>query len=264
MLSQALIDNVIAIAMAAGDAIMKVYESQERTSVSLKADSSPLTAADLAAHRVIVEGLSALNESHPILSEESADISWQERKQWSTYWLVDPLDGTKEFIKGNGEFTVNIALVHDGVPLLGVVYAPVLNRIFWGAHGQGAWQRFLGQNAEAIRVRPHQPGEKWKVVGSRSHPSAEMTDYLAQLGDEGCEVIAMGSSLKLCLVATGEADLYPRLGPTSEWDTAAAHGVLLAAGGEVVTLNEQPLVYNRRESLLNPYFVARPSAEQHL
>ena len=238
------------IARYAGAAIMNIYQSDD-FDVQLKGDDSPLTKADLAAHQVIVDGLRKLNVQYPIISEESADIDWELRKHWHRYWLVDPLDGTKEFIKRNGEFTVNIALIERGQPILGVVYAPDLDAMYIGERDKGA-----RLNGEAITVC-HESPQTLRVVGSRSHASQETTDWLEQLG-KPYEMVPMGSSLKICLVAEGKADVYPRLGPTSEWDTAAAHAVLTAAGGAVTTVDGEPLLYNQKESFLNPYFIARP------
>lgn len=237
------------IARDAGAAIMDIYQSND-FDVQKKADDSPLTKADLAAHNIICEGLRALDIQYPVISEESSDISWAQRKHWCRYWLVDPLDGTKEFIKRNDEFTVNIALIEKGVPILGVVYAPALDAMYTGERDRGA---FL--NDKAISVATQEP-ETLRVVGSRSHPSQETTDWLDAQG-KPYEMLAVGSSLKFCLVAEGKADIYPRLGPTSEWDTAAAHAVLSAAGGEVKTLNGEPLLYNQKEDYLNPHFIAR-------
>jgi len=237
------------IARDAGAAIMEIYNSDD-FDVQLKGNDSPLTKADLAAHRVIVDGLSQLNEQYPILSEESADISWDKRQQWQRYWLVDPLDGTKEFIKRNGEFTVNIALIENGEPVMGVVYAPVLDAMYVGDRDNGATL-----NDTPIQVEQNTP-ETLRIVGSRSHASQETTDWLEQL-DKPYEMVPMGSSLKICLVAEGKADIYPRLGPTSEWDTAAAHAVLNAAGGSITTVDGEPLRYNQKDSFLNPYFIAR-------
>lgn len=237
------------IARDAGAAIMDIYNSDD-FDVQLKGDDSPLTKADLAAHRVIVDGLSKLSEQYPVLSEESADISWGQRQQWQRYWLVDPLDGTKEFIKRNGEFTVNIALIENGEPVMGVVYAPVLDAMYVGERDNGATL-----NGTPIQVEQNAP-ETLRIVGSRSHASQETTDWLEQL-DKPYEMVPMGSSLKICLVAEGKADIYPRLGPTSEWDTAAAHAVLNAAGGSITTVDGEPLRYNQKDSFLNPYFIAR-------
>jgi len=237
------------IARDAGVAIMEIYNSDE-FDVQLKGDDSPLTKADLAAHRVIVDGLRKLNVQYPIISEESADIDWELRRLWHRYWLVDPLDGTKEFIKRNGEFTVNIALIEKGEPICGVVYAPVLDAMYVGERDKGT---FL--NGEQIQVEQNAP-ETLRIVGSRSHASQETTDWLEALG-KPYQMVPMGSSLKICLVAEGKADIYPRLGPTSEWDTAAAHAVLNAAGGSITTVDGEPLKYNQKESFLNPYFIAQ-------
>ncbi|MDX1454844.1 MAG: 3'(2'),5'-bisphosphate nucleotidase CysQ [Gammaproteobacteria bacterium] len=251
------------IARQAGKAILDVYETD--FDVELKGDDSPLTQADLAAHRIIVRGLQELTPDIPILSEESADIPWGERRHWGVYWLVDPLDGTKEFIKKNGEFTVNIALVENGVPITGVVHVPVSGVSYLGVsaiNGETPGMGSVGGGAfkvsedsqHEIRVKmPHQ--QPPRVVASRSHRGEAVEGYLASLGEH--EVVSMGSSLKICLVAEGAADVYPRLGPTSEWDTAAAHAVLLAAGGELVDATSgKPLVYNAKETLLNPWFIA--------
>ena len=259
MLDKALADKVIAISHQAGNKIMEIY--QRDFDVDVKSDQSPLTEADLAAHHCIVDGLKALSDL-PVLSEESANIAWSERSQWQQYWLVDPLDGTKEFIKKNGEFTVNIALIDQGKPVFGVVYAPVLQQTYVGIAGQGAYKLTQGKR-EDICPAPHQPGEIWRIVGSRSHQSPEIQAFLDSLGGES-ELVAMGSSLKLCLVAEGAAHLYPRLGPTSEWDTAAAQAVVEAAGGKVTIIDDPAnardehasvLRYNQQESVLNPYFL---------
>lgn len=249
-----LVEKINAIAKAAGDAIMLVY--QRDFEVVDKSDSSPLTEADLAAHKIICAELAALSVDYPILSEESAKIAWDERKKWSTYWLVDPLDGTKEFIKKNGEFTVNIALVENGIPVLGVVYSPALETLYYGVQGEGAFKAVKGQAAEPIQPVTAVDGA-WKIVGSRSHGSEQMQSFLAKVGEH--EMVPMGSSLKICLVAEGVADLYPRLGPTSEWDTAAAHAVVLAAGGLVTDCEGLALKYNQKESLLNPFFLVAPN-----
>jgi 3'(2'), 5'-bisphosphate nucleotidase len=245
-----LLGPVLEIASAAGRAIMDVYESD--FAVELKDDRSPLTQADRAAHRIIVAGLAALPERLPVLSEESAGDEIDERRSWSRYWLVDPLDGTKEFIKRNGEFTVNIALIEDHAPVLGVVVAPALAAAYTGAAGAGAFKH-SGGTVRPIRVR-RPAALPLRVVGSRSHASPALTAFLDALGPH--ELKPMGSSLKICLVAEGEADLYPRLGPTSEWDTAAAQAILVAAGGGMMDLDGRPLAYNAKESLLNPLFFA--------
>jgi 3'(2'), 5'-bisphosphate nucleotidase len=250
--------QILAIAKLAGDKIMDIYDKD--FAIYEKQDTSPLTEADLAAHNCIVAELESISEL-PILSEESANIDWSVRQQWSQYWLVDPLDGTKEFIKKNGEFTVNIALIDNGKPVMGVVYAPVLKKAYIGIDGKGAWTE-TDTGVTPISAHIHQPGETWKIVGSRSHQSPEIKNLLDQLEGE-TELVAMGSSLKLCLVAEGAAHLYPRLGPTSEWDTGAAHAVATAAGAKVTVLNpENPLdpnaedlTYNQKESVLNPFFL---------
>ena len=257
-LSNTLAETVLRIAKEAGDKIMAIYDKD--FAIYEKQDTSPLTEADLAAHHVIVNALKNVSDL-PILSEESADIPWNERKQWQSYWLVDPLDGTKEFIKKNGEFTVNIALIEDGKPTMGIVYAPALNKSYVGIVGEGAWTEIDGK-LTPISARKHNGTEVWKIVGSRSHQSPEIQNLLSQLDGE-TELVAMGSSLKLCLVAEGEAHLYPRLGPTSEWDTGAAHAVALAAGAKVTVLdaknpldsNAEALTYNQKESVLNPFFL---------
>jgi 3'(2'), 5'-bisphosphate nucleotidase len=259
MLNQQLIQSIIDISHQAGNKIMDIY--QKDFAIYEKSDKSPLTDADLAAHNCIVEGLSEVSDL-PILSEESADISWQERNSWDTYWLVDPLDGTKEFIKKNGEFTVNIALIRDGVPVFGVVYAPVLEQTYVGVLGHGAYKITSGIKTD-ISPKVWTKGETWKIVGSRSHQSPEIQFLLDSLEGE-TELVAMGSSLKLCLVAEGAAHLYPRLGPTCEWDTGAAQAVVEAAGGKVTIIEDAtdalkadaaPLRYNQKESVLNPYFL---------
>ena len=253
-----LTQSILGIAKDAGAEIMAIYEKD--FAIYETQDTSPLTEADLAAHNVIVNALESVSDL-PILSEESADIAWDERKSWQSYWLVDPLDGTKEFIKKNGEFTVNIALIEDGKPTLGVVYAPALNKSYVGVVGEGAWTEVDGAFTP-ISARKHDGSEVWKIVGSRSHQSPEIQNLLAQLSGD-TELVAMGSSLKLCLVAEGEAHLYPRLGTTSEWDTGAANAVALAAGANVTVLdpanpldnNADALTYNQKESVLNPFFL---------
>jgi 3'(2'), 5'-bisphosphate nucleotidase len=246
-----LLDQVVQLARSAGAAIMEVYGSADFGETS-KADNSPLTLADLAAHKCIVAGLARLPLSYPVLSEEDADISYAIRSSWAQYWLVDPLDGTKEFVKRNGEFTVNIALVDNGVPVLGVVYAPVLDVCYYAAQGSGAFVQRNGQPAQAIKAIPHTAGAAIKVVASRSHSDERTASLLKKLGEHEC--ISMGSSLKLCLVAEAAAHVYPRLGPTMEWDTAAAHAVVNEAGGIVCDLDEQALRYNK-EDLHNPEFL---------
>ena len=236
---------------AASTAILEVYASAH--GVEYKADESPITRADRAAHDILSARLELLAPAIPVLSEE-ADAAHDPavRRGWRELWLVDPLDGTKEFIGRNGEFTVNVALVRDGVPVLGVVAAPALGLTYYAARGHGAWCRHDGEAARPIHVRP--AADPLVVVGSRSHRGDSLDAVLARIGPH--ELRPMGSALKICLVAEGAADFYPRLGPTSEWDTAAAQAVLEVAGGALTTLEGAPLRYNRRETLLNPHFIA--------
>lgn len=242
---------VVHFALEAGKAIMAVYQGE--ITVSHKQDNSPLTQADLAAHDIITAGLSELTPEIPVLSEESASIPFEQRKKWKRYWLVDPLDGTREFIKRNGEFTVNIALIEDHRPVLGVVYAPALDLLFFAAKGEGAFRQQGKQPAESIHARVFDPTQV-TVAGSRSHAGERLLGFLERIGPH--LLISMGSSLKICLVAEGRADVYPRLGLTSEWDTAAAQCVLEEAGGHLVGADGQALRYNTKDSLLNPEFFA--------
>ena len=246
-----LLDAVAGIAETAGRTILDVYETD--FAVDAKADASPITEADRRAHDVIRAGLAALPGERPILSEEARAVPWEVRRHWREYWLVDPLDGTKEFIQRNGQFTVNIALVRAGRPVLGIVHVPVSGVTYGGIVGHGAWRRTRGGEKEAIQVQPL--GDRpVRVVGSRSHRGPDLDGYLERLGPH--EMVPMGSSLKFCIVAEGNADVYPRLGPTSEWDTAAAEAVLTAAGGRVVASDGQPIAYNKGPDLLNPWFIA--------
>ena len=246
-----LLERVRAIAGEAAAAILKVYATDFE--VEAKADRSPLTLADRAAHDCIVEALCALTPAWPVLSEESDPQVHQARHAWRRFWLVDPLDGTREFVKRNGEFTVNIALIDDGRPVLGVVQVPVTGRCYAAAQGQGAWRHEADGDAGRLRVSDWRGGRALRVVCSRSHRSPDLEALLGQLPQ--IEEIAVGSSLKMCLVAEGSADFYPRLGPTSEWDTAAAHCVVEQAGGALTGLDLEPLRYNK-PSILNPSFVA--------
>jgi 3'(2'), 5'-bisphosphate nucleotidase len=245
-------EDVIEIAVAAGERILQVYHSDE-FNIETKADASPLTKADLASHEHIVQQLRRLTPNIPVLSEESKEIPYQERSQWTTFWLVDPLDGTKEFIKRNGEFTVNIALIEAGKPVLGVVHTPALGVTYSAAKGAGAF-RHEGGKTQPLKVKS-ELGERLEVVASRSHAGPETEALLASLGrDYTVNLVSKGSALKLCLVAEGAAHLYPRLGPTMEWDTAAAQCVAEEAGAQVTDLAGQRLHYNK-ENLLNPFFV---------
>jgi 3'(2'), 5'-bisphosphate nucleotidase len=255
-----LLAQVVAIARQAGQAIMAVY-ADPSAAVITKADESPLTQADLAADRVINAGLTALDLGWPVLSEESAGIPYAERRDWQRFWLVDPLDGTKEFIKRNGEFTVNIALIENGRPVLGVVYAPVLDVCYYAARDVGAFVQRGTAAAQKIATQSPAADEPVKVVASRSHADERTAALLRQLGEHQC--ISMGSSLKLCLVAEGAAHFYPRLGPTMEWDTAAAHAVVNAAGGLVQDRMGHELGYNKAD-LHNPEFFVYAKLNERL
>lgn len=249
---RSLAEHAAVIARAAGREILEVY-AQGATARTLKEDDSPLTAADLRSHRLIVGALAALTPGVPVLSEEAARPPYAERSRWRQHWLVDPLDGTREFLSRNGEFTVNIALIEAHAPILGVVHVPVSDTTYLGVPGEGAWRQVGSAAAQAVHVAAR-AGDPVRVVGSRSHRGDSLDAFLARLGPH--ELRAVGSSLKFCMIAEGAADVYPRLGPTSEWDTAAAHAVLAAAGGAAVELDGRPLRYNEREELLNPFFVA--------
>ena len=233
-------------ALSAGAEIIKIYESGD-FSIESKADNSPLTLADKASHLAIVKGLE--ETGIPILSEEGKSISYEERKDWEYFWMIDPLDGTKEFIKKNGEFTVNIALIREGRPVLGVVYTPVLEDMFVAIKGEGAYK-----NDQRIQVNTFNQSDKnLKVVASRSHLNEETQQFLDQLDEP--EIVSKGSSLKLLMVAEGAADLYPRYAPTMEWDTAAAQIVVEEAGGKVLIKDSKDPVRYNKEDLLNPYFL---------
>lgn len=248
-----LLPGVVALAREAGQAIMTVY-SQVNPAVEYKRDNSPLTQADMASHHVILDGLACLNPEWPVLSEESQEIPFDQRSTWHYFWMVDPLDGTKEFLRRNGEFTVNIALMAGSVPILGVVFAPAIDKMYYAAKGAGAW-KLDGKTVLQIRAARPKNGAPHVVV-SRSHRSGEEDLERFTADAENCELVPMGSSLKFCLVAEGAADLYPRTGPTMEWDTAAAHCILEEAGGSVLGLDGSAMIYNK-PNLLNPGFVAR-------
>ena len=246
-------EDIVNLSHDAGKLIFDIYQS-DSFEQQLKSDDSPLTKADLASHNLIVNRLRELTPNIPILSEESANITWKERKNWKDYWLIDPLDGTKEFIKKNGEFTVNIALIKDNSPILGVVYAPILETTWLGEINKSAI-KITSKGRVNIRSIQCQTNETWNVVGSRSHQSDEFKSYIGKLKGK-INIMSMGSSIKLCLVAEGVAHIYPRLGLTSEWDTAAAHAVVNSANGKVIDINTgQELKYNTKESLLNPFFI---------
>ncbi len=248
---EALLAEVRQIAYEAGRNIMEIYE--RGFSVEEKSDHTPVTEADFAAHQVILDGLQALTPDIPILSEECSPPPYYERARWPRYWLVDPLDGTREFIRRNGEFSVNIALIEGQHPVLGTIYGPVVGCLYYAAKGMGAFKKSGIDDVRPIRVRESCP-EKVVIAGSRSHYGEEFKQFISHLPDY--DIIPMGSALKSCLVAEGEADIYARLGPTSEWDTAAAQIIVEEAGGQITNTRMQPLCYNTREELLNPHFFA--------
>jgi 3'(2'), 5'-bisphosphate nucleotidase len=256
-----MIEHIIKIGLLAGKAIMAVYE--HASEVEIKENNSPLTLADKLSHNVISDGLAEIGL--PILSEEGKSIDFAERKNWSRFWMIDPLDGTKEFIKKNGEFTVNIALIDSNTPIMGVVYAPAKGLLYWGEMGKGAFRVSDIQENESLgsllnrktALKPNPTAKPFKIVASRSHNSPETDEFIESIKSEKGEIelVSIGSSLKLCYVADGTAQIYPRFAPTMEWDTAAAHAVAKSAGCNVVDATEkQELVYNK-ENLLNPWFI---------
>jgi 3'(2'), 5'-bisphosphate nucleotidase len=246
------INQIITLAKKAGEAILQIYHDKDFSKVvDFKSDDSPLTLADKAAHQVIENGLESLYPHIPIISEEGRKISYEERKNWEYFWLVDPLDGTKEFIKRNGEFTVNIALIHNGSPVLGVVYTPVTQTTYFGESGKGAFKQ--NQNGSPTSIKVNNKTEQLIAVQSKSHASEEENALLKSFGVK--DSISVGSSLKFCMVAEGKADIYYRHGPTMEWDTAAGQAVVEAAGGKVLkNTSEEAFTYNK-ESLLNGSFL---------
>ena len=254
------LEHIIRISRKAGDAILKIYAQD--FSVEKKADASPLTEADLASHRVIIDALKEFTPDIPVLSEESSELlRTGEWREWTTYWLIDPLDGTKEFVKRNGEFTVNIALIKNHRAVLGVVHIPVSNITYAGASELGAYK--LQENDSDLDISSKISSEQspqipYRIVASRSHQSEALKEYLHAIGEH--EILAMGSSLKFCLIAEGKADCYPRFGLTSEWDTAAAQAIVEAAGGQVTKLDGTPLQYNTKDEILNPFFMVTASS----
>ncbi len=243
-------NDIMALSREAGECILEVYDTD--FDVTHKSDNTPLTAADIAAHNSILEALGKLTPDVPVLSEESTGIPFEERAGWDRYWLVDPLDGTREFVKRNGEFTVNIALIDRHESVLGVVYAPVTGITYYASRGNGAFKRMPDGETVSLQTRRKTPG-KTIVAGSRSRHGHSLEVFLEKIG--AYEIISLGSSLKSCLVAEGGADIYPRLGPTSEWDTAAAQCIVEEAGGRITTTDMQSLRYNTKDSLLNPHFL---------
>ncbi len=249
-----LVKDINNIAIQAGEAILEIYNASGDIEYSKKDDNSPLTKADGAANTVICAGLEALEVVYPILSEENKEIPYSERVDFDRFWVVDPLDGTKEFIKRNGEFTVNIALVENGRPILGVVYTPVTKELFYGVQGSGAFRSVDGEVAKMEVNKFSKTDEGLRIVCSRSHLNEETQQFVDSYTTP--DLVSKGSSLKFMILAVGDADLYPRLAPTMEWDTCAAQIILEEAGGSVIN-NETglPVVYNK-ENLLNPHFIA--------
>ena len=254
MLDQIDIQDIVKIAKDAGKVIMKIYNQE--FDVEYKTDSSPLTIADKKANEIIVTALnqlsvnSFLEKNIPIISEEGRSVPYDERKNWEYFWLIDPLDGTKEFVKKNGEFTINIALIYKGAPVLGVVYSPVLNVCYWAKKGEGAFK-----DGKKLPLKAKKQRDVYKIVASRSHMSNETKDFIEAIDtDKEKVIISIGSSLKICLVAEGEANIYPRLGPTMEWDTAAAHAIVNESDSLFNSIDNGVHLYNKK-NLLNDWFV---------
>jgi 3'(2'), 5'-bisphosphate nucleotidase len=250
ILSEQLISATVEIAKEAGIAITEIYNSD--FDYQLKKDLSPITAADNLSHNIITERLKILTPKIPILSEENCNIPYKIRSQWTQYWLVDPLDGTKEFISQNGEFTVNIALIENNIPIFGVIDIPVTNETYWGSKANGSFCSDANNDVKQINV-PKDNQNPIRIVASRSHPSNMLASLLEIIVDY--EIIEVGSSIKFCLIASGQADCYPRFGPTSEWDTAAGEAIVCYAGGRVVTAKGNSMNYNTKKDYLNPNFI---------
>ena len=249
MLNQIDIQNIVTIAKEAGNAIMQIYKQDFE--VEYKQDSSPLTLADKEANNIIEDGLNKLSVNFPILSEEGDDIPYEDRKHWEYFWLIDPLDGTKEFAKKNDEFTVNIALIHKDTPVLGVVYAPALDVCYWAKQGEGALK-----DGKTLPLKTEKQRKTYKIVASRSHISNETQEFINAIDtNKEKELILIGSSLKICLVAEGEADIYPRLGPTMEWDTGAAHAIVCESGRTLNRYNNSNKHLYNKNNLLNDWFI---------
>ena len=250
ILNEQLISSTVEITKEAGEAITEIYNSD--FAYQLKKDLSPITAADKLSHNIITERLKTLTPEIPILSEENCDIPYKIRSQWTQYWLVDPLDGTKEFIKKNGEFTVNIALIENNNPIFGIIHIPVTNETYWGSQVNGSFYSNKNNDVERISVSDNHQNPM-RIVASRSHPSEMLNSLLEKLVDY--EIIEVGSSIKFCHIASGQADCYPRFGPTSEWDTAAGEAIVRFAGGQIVTTNGNSIKYNLKGNYLNPNFI---------
>ena len=257
MLSKENLLEILNISVDAGEVILNYYN--ENVDVIYKDDESPLTKADLASHKIITDSIKKITPDIPILSEEEF-IDWKIRKKWKKYWLIDPLDGTKEFIKKNDEFTVNIALIENNRPILGVIYTPALNELFYSIKNFGSYKiltkKKLNTLKEAKRISINKKkSNKIKIVGSRSHSNPILDKWVNKNFNE-FDILQKGSSLKFCLIAEGSADIYPRFGPTSEWDIAAGHIILEEAGGKLKSIENKEILYNEKENILNPDFFA--------
>jgi len=254
MLSQVNVQDVVVIAKEAGKAIMQIYK--QNFEIKYKQDNSPLTLADQRANNIIKDGLSQLLVSFPVLSEEDTEIPYEKRRHWDYFWLIDPLDGTKEFVKKNDEFTVNIALIYRGEPVLGVVYAPALDVCYWSKQGEGAFK-----NGQRLPLKTESQRSTYKIVVSRSHMSDETYRFIRSINtSKEKELVSIGSSLKICLVAEGEADIYPRLGPTFEWDIGAAHAIARESNSSLKAFNNNGRLLEHRynkQKLLNRWFVVK-------
>ena len=246
------------LAISAGNEIMKHYKKNNE--VMIKEDQSPLTNADLDSNNIICSGLSKIDSSIPIISEESF-VDWKIRKEWNKYWLIDPLDGTKEFINKNGEFTVNIALIENNKPILGIIFVPVQSVLYFASQKNGAFKLQCSNiinslnGSNKIQVNKKKRTDHLLIVGSRSHSNEDFNNWVNE-NIERYELVKKGSSLKFCNIADGALDLYPRFGPTSEWDIAAGHIILTEAGGRICSIDNEEIVYNKKENILNPYFIA--------
>tara|TARA_Y100001970_G_scaffold293982_1_gene445344 strand:- start:45696 stop:46526 length:831 start_codon:yes stop_codon:yes gene_type:complete len=256
-INKELIKEVILISEKAGCAILDIYDKSD-IEINIKDDKSPLTQADIASHNIIVKSLNQLTPKIPILSEESSQIDYSVRSKWSNYWLIDPLDGTKEFLKKNGEFTVNIALIENNTPVLGVIFVPVRNQYFWGSKEFGSFYSSDGNSAKKLKVSEGS-WNSLRIVTSRSHINEELEVLLKEI--DSFDLVSIGSSLKFCLIAAGKADIYPRFGLTSEWDTAAGEAIVRFAGGYITNIDGNQMTYNSKDSLINSHFVVSCNKE---
>ena len=251
------IHKINSIAKKAGDEIMRIY--QQDFDVDYKADNSPLTKADIKSNEIITESLKDLYPEIPILSEENKEVPYNIRKNWEYFWLIDPLDGTKEFVKKNGEFTVNIALIYKNIPVLGVIYAPILDLLYYAQKNKGAFKQEKNKDTQKLPLYVNSSDNTLKVIVSKSHYNQETKYFVNNLKNqyEKLEFINIGSSLKFCLIAEGKADIYPRLAPTMEWDTAAGQAIVEQARGEVLNFKTKKLLEYNKKNLYNPWFVTK-------